>query len=664
MRKLVAWALCAAMVLGLAACGDSAASGGGSAASETPAEAVTGAEQTEAQDVVVESETPALDESLVAADGINVCIASEPDNIDPALNSAVDGATLIIHTFAGLAKWEQKEDGSFTIAPDCAEELVEGVQNEDGTVTYTYTLRDGLKWSDGQPVTAADFEFAWKRAADPATGSDYGYMFDQIVGYDKMTAEAEAEASGAESTAAEASAAGSTKAAETTAASGADLLAINALDDKTLEVKTKQLVSYWNELLAFPTYMPVRADVVQNEGWATDPSTYIGNGPYVMSAWQHNSVITMVKNPNYHDADKITMPAINFYMSDDANNMLTNFENGDWKLIDDVPTNEIAALKEQYPSQFVVTGQLGTYYVCWNVNQDILPENSGLEGAEAEAARAEIRNAIALLFDRNYIVNEVSQGGEAPASSFVSSGLTEADGVTDFSSKAGHNDGFAGYYNVSADALESNYAAAIEVLKKYYEFDESTQQVKNFPTLTYLYNTSENHKAIGEYLQSALAAVGITMNLENQEWNTFLNTRKAGDFSVARNGWLCDYNDPISMLDMWITSSGNNDCQLGKGDHKDTKAYSLDLTDLGYDTKVENGTWAETYDVLIADIKACTDNNIRYQLMHRAEDLLMSTGVICPLYYYTDLYMIDDSVKGFFSTPLGFKYFMYCTVEE
>jgi oligopeptide transport system substrate-binding protein len=117
------------------------------------------------------------------------------------------------------------------------------------------------------------------------------------------------------------------------------------------------------------------------------------------------------------------------------------------------------------------------------------------------------------------------------------------------------------------------------------------------------------------------------------------------------------------MLDMWITDSGNNDCQLGKGAHKDTKAYSIDLTDLGYDTKVENGTWAETYDVLIADIKACADPQVRYELMHRAEDLLMSTGAICPLYYYTDLYMIDSSVKGFFSTPLGFKYFMYCTVE-
>ena len=655
MKRLVALALCAMMAIGLCACGDSAASGTGAA--DDAAAAVTAEAEAAVDDAAAEEGEEAapaeVDESLIAADGINVCIASEPDNIDPALNSAVDGATLIIHTFAGIAKWEQADDGSFTIAPDCVKELVEGEENEDGSVKYTYTLLDDLKWSDGQPLTAADFEFAWKRAADPDTASDYGYMFDQIVGYDEMT---------------------ETKETGEVDEEGApvveyvnpdsELLQIKAVDDKTLEVTTKQRVPYWNELLAFPTYMPVRKDIVENEGWATDPSTYIGNGPYTMTAWQHNSVITMKKNENYHDAASVTMPAINFYMSDDANNMLTNFENGDWKLIDDVPTNEIAALKEEYPDEFVVEGQLGTYYVGWNVNEDILPADSGLEGKEAEDARAEIRNAISLLFDRNYIVNDIAQGGQTPASSFVSSGLTEADGKTDFSSKAGHNDGFVGYYDVSADALESNYAAAIEVLKKYYEFDEATQTVKNFPTLTYLYNTSEGHKAIGEYLQSALASVGITMNLENQEWNTFLNTRKAGDYSIARNGWLCDYNDPISMLDMWITDSGNNDCQLGKGAHKDVKAYSLDLTDLGYDTKVENGTWAETYDVIIADIKSCSDPEVRYELMHRAEDLLMSTGAICPLYYYTDLYMIDSSVKGFFSTPLGFKYFMYCTVEE
>jgi oligopeptide transport system substrate-binding protein len=180
--------------------------------------------------------------------------------------------------------------------------------------------------------------------------------------------------------------------------------------------------------------------------------------------------------------------------------------------------------------------------------------------------------------------------------------------------------------------------------------------------MTYLYNTSEGHKAIGEYLQSALAGIGITMQLENQEWATFLETRKNGDYSIARNGWLADYNDPISFLDMWVTNSGNNDAQFGKGDNEATKVYSLDLTDLGYDTKVENGTWAETYDVVIADIKSCTDKDTRYALMHRAEDLLMSTGCICPLYYYTDIYMLSDNVSGFFSNPLGYKYFMYTTI--
>ena len=282
---------------------------------------------------------------------------------------------------------------------------------------------------------------------------------------------------------------------------------------------------------------------------------------------------------------------------------------------------------------------------------------------EKALAEAEIRRAISLLFDRNYIVNEIAQGGQVPASSFVAMGMTDADG-SEFYKNAGHNDGFVGYYDVSEDAYEDNFSQAIEILSKYYDYDETTGQFTNFPTLTYLYNTSDAHKAIGEYLSATLASVGITMNLENQEWNTFLNTRKNGDYSVARNGWLADYNDPISFLDMWVTSSGNNDVQFGKGDNATVAAYSLDLTDLGYDVKVENGTWAETYDVIIGLIKTCTDNAKRYELMHRAEDLLMSTGCIVPLYFYTDLFMLDDSVQGFFSNPLGYKYFMNCTVSK
>ena len=556
-----------------------------------------------------------------------VCIASEPDTIDPALNSAVDGATLTAHLFQGLAKWAEV-DGKLAIQADAAKELVAPVENADGSVTYTYTLRDGLKWSDDQELKASDFAFAWKRAASEALGADYGYMYEVVQGYPN------------------------------------DLAVVADDAAKTISVTLPVDVAYWNELLAFPAYFPVREDVVANEGWATEPGTYVCNGPYYIAEWTHSSVLKLKKNDNYIDADKITMPEIDFYLSDDSNAMLANFQKGDWLMIDDVPTNEINALKSD--PQFVVAGQIGTYYVCWNVNEDILPNFKG-SATEKEAAQAEVRKALSLVFDRNHIVEDIAQGGQVPASSFVAMGMTDADG-TEFYQNAGpggytQSNDYYGYYNVAKEAFEGNCAQCVETLKKYYTFDEATQQFTDFPTLTYLYNTSDAHKLIGEYLQAAFATYGITMNLENQEWNTFLNTRKDGQYSIARNGWVADYNDPICFIDMWTTASGNNDIQFGKGAHADLAMYNLDLTDLGYDTKVENGKWADTYDVLVKLIKTCKDPVTRMALMHRAEDMLMATGCVCPLYFYTDLYMISSKVKGFYSNPLGYKYFMYTTIE-
>lgn len=270
-----------------------------------------------------------------------VCLASEPDSLDPALNSALDGATMLAHLFAGLAKWDKAADGSLKVVADCAEELVEGVKNADGTVTYTYKLKDGLKWSDGKALTAKDFEFAWKRAASTELAADYGYMYEVVKGY---------------------------------GTDNKDDLAVKAIDDKTLEVTLSTEITYWNELLAFPTYFPVREDVVKNTSWATDPSTYVCNGPYKMTDWKHDSVITLTKSANYHGAADVTMNEIKFYLSDDANNQLTNFKNGDWLLIDEVPVDLIPTLKTDYPNEFVIGSQLGTYYVCWNINESLLPE--------------------------------------------------------------------------------------------------------------------------------------------------------------------------------------------------------------------------------------------------------------------------------------------------
>ena len=619
MKKVLALILALVMVLSLAACGD--------------------------------DEPTIKDKNTLA-----VCLASEPDTIDPALNSSVDGATLVAHLFSGLAKWAQDEDGNLVIVADAAEELVEGVVNEDGTVTYTYTLKDGLKWSDGKDVTAGDFVFAWNRAASTDLAADYNYMFEVVDGYADMWETTELLGPDGKPVVDE-------EGNIVTVFKNPDAkLNVEAADDKTIVVTLSNAVSYWNELLAFPTYYPVREDIVADEAWATDPSTYVCNGPYTMTGWDHNSVITLEKNEDYHDADSVTMPTIEFYLSDDSNNMLMNYENGDWLLIDDVPTNEIANLKAEYPEEFVVAGQIGTYYVCWNINEEILPKSSKLTGADAEAAKAEIRNALSLLLDRNYIVEEIGQAGQVPASSFVAMGMTNPDG-TQFYQTSGDSKDYYGYYDVSVDAIEDNFNSCVETLKKYYTYDEASMKFTDFPTLTYIYNTNDAHKAIGEYLQAAFSSVGIEMTLENQEWNTFLNTRKNGEYSIARNGWLADYNDPICFLDMWTTVSGNNDIQYGKGAHTELAMYDLDLTSYGYDIVVEDGTWADTYDVLIATIKSCTDNEVRYELMHLAEDMLMETGCIVPLYFYTDIYMLNSHVNGFFANPLGYKYFMYCTID-
>ncbi len=371
-------------------------------------------------------------------DYINVCLASEPDTLDPALNSAVDGATMIAHLFAGLAKWTTDSNGKLAIVADLAESLPEGVANADGTITYTYTLKEGLKWSNGDALTAHDFEASWKRAASTELGADYGYMFEVVKGY------------------------------------GTDNLAVEATDDRTLVVTLNNPLAYWNELVAFPTYMPVHTSAFNNEKWATDPSTYVCNGPYTMKSWEHKSKIVLEKNPNFYAADSIKMPTINCFLSDDANAMLVNFKNGSWQLIDDVPTNEIKNLQNdaQYKDEFKIAGQIGTYYVCWNINKNILPESSELTGVEAEKAMQEIRKAISLLFDRNYIVESVAMGGQLPASSFVAMGMTDADGSEFYKNANSSSDAFDGYYDVSREAYEANVKSALETLKKYYEIKE------------------------------------------------------------------------------------------------------------------------------------------------------------------------------------------------
>lgn len=562
---------------------------------------------------------------------MTVNVGAYPDTIDPALNSAVDGATYIVHAFSGLVGFEQDSEGKLVLVPQCATELPKGVKQDDGKTAYTFTLRDGLKWSDGSEITAADFVYAWNRAADPVTAADYGYMFEVIDGYADVT-ECDDEGNRTKP--------------------DAKLNVTASADGKSLTVVLPVDVPYFHELCAFPAYMPVKQSVVEANGdaWATKAETYIGNGAYKVTSFTQTELV-MEKNEYFYNADKVVTDKIVFAFNDDDSSLLANYKNGTYLFIDSVPNDEIATLQEEYKDEFAVEGQLGTYYVSFNVNDKALADFS-------EPEKAKIRNALGLMIDRNYIVEEIGQAGQVPAAGFVAMGLTEPDG-SEFISKNGVNRDGKGYYSVAKEDYTANCAAAVKLLEEVAassgKFTVADGKVSGFPQLTYITNDGTGHEAIAAYLQSVWKNYGIELKVEIQEWATFLNTRKNGDYSVARNGWLGDYNDPISFLDMWITASGNNDTQFGRDGHGSYAAYKKgDQTGL---------TWADSYDAIIAEVKTETDAAKRFALMHDAEDILMETGAICPIYYYTDIYMCSQNIEGFFSSPLGFKYFMYASAK-
>ncbi len=514
-----------------------------------------------------------------SATELKVSVGPEPDSIDPAFNEAVDGATMLIHAFAGICKLDK--DG--VPQPDMAKE----VKISTDLLTYTITLRDNLKWSDGKALVAGDFIYAWQRAIDPKNATSYGYMLENIKGVSEVLY------------------------ADPASTYDLNSISAKALDDKTIEIVLNAPTSYFMEILAFPTLFPVRKDIVEaNEAWATDPATYISNGPYKMKSWTHDAEIVFEKNPNYYDKAKIGPDTIKFILMDDDNAILAAFKNGDILLADSFPNDEIDALSTT--PEFNKAGQLGTYFIAFNTKK-------------APFDNADVRKALSLAVDRNYIVEQIGKAGQVPASAYVATGLTDGDATKEFRDVGG------AYYSVAKEDYAKNVAEAKALLTK-----AGYPDGKGFPKFEYLYNTSSGHKLIAEALQNMWKTeLGIECTLAEQEWGVFLNTRQNGEYQVARHGWLADYNDPISFLDMWVTDGGNNDAQWSN----------------------------KEYDALIAGVKTGTDRTKRYADMHKAEDILMKEMPVAPLYYYVDLYLKSAKLEGFYSSPLGFKYFMYTTIK-
>jgi oligopeptide transport system substrate-binding protein len=355
--------------------------------------------------------------------------------------------------------------------------------------------------------------------------------------------------------------------------------------------------------------LAARGIVIEANGdaWATVPATYISNGPYKMTEWVSGGYITYVKNEYYWDLDKLGPETIKFVLSEDDTAILSMFQTGEILFADSMPTDEIDAwsAKEEYHK----AGQLGTYYVSYNTQK-------------APFDNINVRKALTLAIDREYIVDNIGKAGQVPAGAFVSTGLTDADASKQF------RDVGSDYYD------PYDYEGNLELAKQAL-VDAGYPNGEGLPTIEYLYNEGTGHQLIGEALQDMWSKIGVNVTLTSQEWGTFLNTRKNGEYQVARNGWLCDYNDPITMLDMWVTGGGNNDAQWSNAD----------------------------YDKLIGEIKSTSDQTVRFEKMHKAEDLIFQDWMLCPIYYYVDIYLQSTSLQGVWSSPLGYKYFMYATTK-
>lgn len=485
-KKVIALLLAVSMAFGLTACG-----GSGSAPSENGAE--SDGQSEDSQQAEGGGEQAAAGEKI-----LSVQIGPNPETIDPALNSAVDGGNMLLHSFECLLAVDQ--DGQ--LIPGQAETWE---TSEDG-LTWTFHLRDGLKWSDGSDLTAEDFVYSWKRVCDPMVAAPYAEtVLGMVAGYNEAIA------------------------------GDLDALQVSAPDASTFVVTLASPCTYFGSLAAFATLSPVQKATIEANGdaWATAAETYVSNGPFYVAEWVPDSYILMRKNPNYWNADAIKLDGIKFNLIEDANAAYSAYQTGEVLMIKDVPTEEIPSLSGN--SDFYVAPIIGTYYLSLNTQREPFTD-------------ARVRKALSLAIDREYVASTLMQGTYTAAGNFMGPGWIDTDGSQFMDNANG------GKPYIDTTDFEANLEEAKQLMA-----DAGYPDGEGFPAITYSTNDAGYHRVVAEYLQQAWAELGVDLNVEIVEWASFTPMRRNGDYDSSRNGWVGDYSDPSNMLDLLYSTNGNND---------------------------------------------------------------------------------------------------------
>lgn len=519
--------------------------------------------------------------------GFTVQYGSNPETLDPALNSAIDGANTIITIFEPLLLINENNE----VVGGQAESWE---TSEDG-LTWTFTMRDGLKWSDGTDLNAKDFEYSFKRMVDPNTAAPYAETcLGMIDGFEEAAGFPDADGN-------------------PTAEPNPDALNVKASDDgKTLTIVLSYPCSYFDKMAAFATMSPVQQATVEANGdaWCTSPDTFVSNGPYMITDWTPSERIVLTKNPNYvggWDSSKIVSDTITLLLLEDSSAAYAAYNSGEAQLIKDVPTDEIPSLtKAEDGGDFYVDTILGTYYVSLNLQRDAFKD-------------AKVRKALSLAIDRDYVANTIMQGTYSAADSIVGPGIVDESGYF-------HDNGNAPY--ISAD-YEANLAEAKKLLE-----EAGYPNGEGYPTIEYSTNDAGYHVPLAEYLQQAWGDLGITLTINKMEWSSFTPARRAGEYDVARNGWVMDYNDPSNMLDLFCSGNGNND---GKYSNPE-------------------------FDAAI-DASRVADSAEHFAQLHKAEDILMEDMGCLPIAYYNDYWLQSPTLKGTWHSPYGYWYLQYGYIE-
>ncbi len=512
---------------------------------------------------------------------LNVMIEVEVQSLDPQI--ATDGTSFeVIADFTDGLK-QMAADGSAVNAL-CAEETI----SEDG-LTYTFKIRDDAFWSNGDPVTAADFVFGWQRAVDPATASEYSYMMSDI-GQIKNAA---------------AIIAGEKPVGE---------LGATAVDEKTLKVELEVPVSYFDQILYFPTFYPINQAFYEacGDSYATSPETVLSNGAFVLTSYQPAATsFTLKKNPDYYDADRVQLEGLSYQVIKESQQALLSYQNGDLDLIQ-VSGDQVDQIQDD--PEFLSVGAGYLWYISPNIND------------YPELANLNLRLAITHALDRQTIVDSVVKDGSTATYTAVPPQFATGPDGTDFSADQTL---FADVCSFSVEKAQSYYELAKQELGK----DTFTFEMKCDDT-----EIQQNVAAvIKEELESTLP--GMTVNLVVEPKKQRVEDMQNGNYCIILTRWGPDYADPMTYLGMWITNNPNN-----------------------------YGLWSNAeYDGLIAQCTTgalCTDPVGRWAAMLEAERIVMEEAVIFPIYTQCNANMIKSGVTGVDFHPVALNRVYKDTVKN